>query len=87
MFHPECVAAVREAAEAVLGGEEGVEDISSGAGHDSVYTSLHCPTTMIFVPCKGGVSHNPEEYTTEEECAVGAEVLCQAVVRFDRRRE
>ncbi|KAH7136395.1 hypothetical protein EDB81DRAFT_802072 [Dactylonectria macrodidyma] len=85
-FHPDCIQAVREAAESVLGNTDGMADVSSGAGHDSVYTNMHCPTTMIFIPCKGGVSHNPEEYSSPEECAIGAEVLCQAVVRFDRKR-
>ncbi|KAH7139901.1 hypothetical protein B0J13DRAFT_68885 [Dactylonectria estremocensis] len=78
-FHPDCIQAVREPAESVLGTRDGAIDILRGAGHDSVYTSLHCPTTMIFIPCKGGVSHNPEEYSPPEECAIGAEVLCQAV--------
>lgn len=63
-----------------------MEDLSSGAGHDSVYTNKHCPTTMIFIPCKDGVSHNPAEYSSPEECAIGAEVLCQAVVRYDQKR-
>jgi acetylornithine deacetylase/succinyl-diaminopimelate desuccinylase-like protein len=39
---------------------------------------------MIFVPSKNGVSHNPEEYTSPEDCALGAEVLCQSVLRFDK---
>ncbi|KAF4982991.1 hypothetical protein FZEAL_1492 [Fusarium zealandicum] len=86
-FHPDCIQAVREAAESVLGSKDGMVDISSGAGHDSVHTSKHCPTTMIFIPCRGGVSHNPEEYSTPEDCAIGAEVLCRAVVRYDQRRE
>ncbi|KAF7550747.1 hypothetical protein G7Z17_g5500 [Cylindrodendrum hubeiense] len=85
-FHPDCIQAVRESAESVLGDPDGAVDISSGAGHDSVYTNMHCPTTMIFIPCKGGVSHNPEEWSSPEECAIGAEVLCQAVVRFDQKR-
>ncbi|KPM42370.1 hypothetical protein AK830_g4215 [Neonectria ditissima] len=85
-FHPDCIQAVRDSAESVLGDEDGMMDVSSGAGHDSVYASMHCPTTMIFIPCKGGVSHNPEEWSSPEECAIGAEVLCQAVVRYDRKR-
>ncbi|KAI7770499.1 hypothetical protein LZL87_002870 [Fusarium oxysporum] len=84
-FHPDCIQAVRESAESILGKDAAV-DISSGAGHDSVYTNKHCPTTMIFIPCKGGVSHNPEEYSSPEECTIGAEVLCQAVVRYDQKR-
>ncbi|KAG5785986.1 hypothetical protein H9Q73_000424 [Fusarium xylarioides] len=65
-FHPDCIQAVRESAESILGKDAAV-DISSGAGHDSVYTNKHCPTTMIFIPCKGGVSHNPEEYSSPED--------------------
>ncbi|KAI0112568.1 hypothetical protein GGR51DRAFT_46087 [Nemania sp. FL0031] len=86
LFHPDCIAAVRASAEAVTGDRKLVRDMSSGAGHDSVYTSRHCPTSMIFVPSKNGVSHNPEEYTSPEDCAIGAEVLLQSVLRFDRMR-
>jgi len=85
-FHPDCIAAVRAAAVSVTGSESLVREMTSGAGHDSVYASRRCPTSMIFVPCRDGVSHNPSEYTTPEDCAIGAEVLCQAIVRYDRLR-
>jgi acetylornithine deacetylase/succinyl-diaminopimelate desuccinylase-like protein len=85
-FHPDCIAAVREAAVSVTGSEDLVRDMVSGAGHDSVYASRRCPTSMIFVPCRNGVSHNPEEYTSPEDCAIGAEVLMQSVLRYDRLR-
>lgn len=84
-FHPACIEAVRASARAVLPGDEGLfRDMSSGAGHDSVYTSKRCPTSMIFVPSRNGVSHHPEEWTSPEDCALGAEVLCQSVLRYDR---
>ncbi|KAH9907151.1 amidase [Xylariomycetidae sp. FL2044] len=86
-FHPDCIAAVRAAAEVVTGDEKLVRDMNSGAGHDSVYTSRWCPTSMIFVPSKDGVSHNPEEFTSPEECAIGAEVLLQSVLRYDHMRQ
>lgn len=85
-FHPDCIQAVRDAAASVLSDANLVMGISSGAGHDSVYASQHCPTTMIFIPCRGGVSHNPEEWSSPEDCALGANVLCQAVLRYDRMR-
>lgn len=85
-FHPDCIAAVRAAAGSVLGDEDLMRDMVSGAGHDSVYASRRCPTSMIFVPCRNGVSHNPEEYTCPEDCAIGAEVLLQSVLRYDRLR-
>jgi beta-ureidopropionase / N-carbamoyl-L-amino-acid hydrolase len=43
------------------------------------------PTTMIFVPCAGGISHNEAESTSPDECAAGAQVLLNAVLEFDRR--
>jgi acetylornithine deacetylase/succinyl-diaminopimelate desuccinylase-like protein len=41
---------------------------------------------MIFTPCRNGVSHNPEEYCTPEDCGNGAQVLMQAILRYDRLR-
>jgi len=60
-------------------------DIISGAGHDAAYIARVAPTTMIFVPCAGGISHNEAESTSFEECAAGAQVLLNAVLEFDRR--
>ncbi|KAK8041950.1 hypothetical protein PG993_006473, partial [Apiospora rasikravindrae] len=89
VFHEDCIRCVREAAADVLGdGSEGlVRDVVSGAGHDSVYASRVCPTTMIFVPCRDGVSHNPAEYTSPEDCAIGAEVLMHSVLKYDALRQ
>lgn len=85
LFHQDCISAVCAAAKSVLGGEEGLyRDMTSGAGHDSVYASKRCPTSMIFVPSRNGVSHHPEEWTSSEDCALGAEVLCQSILRYDR---
>jgi N-carbamoyl-L-amino-acid hydrolase len=60
-------------------------DMISGAGHDAAYVSRVAPTTMIFVPCAGGISHNEAESTSFDECAAGAQVLLNAVLEFDRR--
>jgi N-carbamoyl-L-amino-acid hydrolase len=62
-------------------------DIVSGAGHDSVYIARVAPTTMIFVPSRGGISHNEAEWTSQEHCAAGAQVLLNAVLEYDRRLE
>lgn len=64
-FDQGCIASVKAAADALVGPEKWME-ITSGAGHDSVYTSKQCPTTMIFVPCRDGVSHHPTEYCSPE---------------------
>jgi beta-ureidopropionase / N-carbamoyl-L-amino-acid hydrolase len=60
-------------------------EMASGAGHDSCYVARVAPTTMIFVPCAGGLSHNEEESTSFDECSAGAQVLLNAVVEYDRR--
>ncbi|PWN52673.1 amidase [Violaceomyces palustris] len=60
-------------------------DIVSGAGHDSVYTAMHCPTAMLFVRCKDGLSHTPVEYSSPEDIEVGAKVLLDAVLSYDKK--
>ena len=72
---------VREGAE--LAGYT-TRDMASGAGHDAAYIARVAPTTMIFVPCLGGISHNEAESTTLEECGAGAQVLLNAVLAYDR---
>jgi N-carbamoyl-L-amino-acid hydrolase len=57
----------------------------SGAGHDAGYVSRVTPASMIFVPCKDGISHNEAEYSSKEQCAAGAQVLLQAVLNYDRK--
>ena len=87
-FDRDCIACVADSAKDLLGGEHGnlTQAMISGAGHDSVFTSHRVPTSMIFVPCKDGVSHNPAEYCSPEDCANGAQVLMGAVLRYDKLR-
>ena len=56
----------------------------SGAAHDSAYTARLAPTGMIFIPCRDGLSHNEIEHAEEGQCALGAQVLLDAVLEFDR---
>ncbi len=55
----------------------GIEPVrlTSGAGHDAVAVSNLTEIAMLFVRCKGGVSHNPAESVTEEDVAVAIDVL------------
>jgi allantoate deiminase len=39
----------------------------------------HVPAAMLFVPSRGGISHSPDEYTSPEQCELGARVLARAV--------
>ncbi|MCM3745092.1 Zn-dependent hydrolase [Sporosarcina luteola] len=50
-------------------------EMPSGAGHDTMNMATLCPTGMIFVPSKDGLSHNPAEYTSMEQLMAGAEIL------------
>ncbi len=81
-FAPELIECVRVGA-AKAGFNS--RDIISGAGHDAAYIARVAPTTMIFVPSLGGLSHNEAESTSLEECAAGAQVLLNAVLEYDRR--
>ena len=56
----------------------------SRAGHDALEMGRFTDMGMIFVPSEGGFSHSEVEYTTPEECAEGANVLLETVLRLDR---
>lgn len=92
-FHDDCIDCVQQSAEAVVADDASVSEskslvrtIMSGAGHDSVFTSKRVPTSMVFVPCKDGLSHHPEEFCSADDCASGASVILQAAIRYDRKR-
>lgn len=53
--------------------------VASGAGHDAVAMATLCPSAMLFVRCKGGVSHNPAELITVEDADIAARVLIETV--------
>lgn len=51
----------------------------SGAGHDAMYMATLIPSALIFVPCKNGISHNPDEMVDWDAVKPGYEVLLSAV--------
>lgn len=53
-------------------------NIPSGAGHDARYLHYICPTGMIFIPCKDGVSHNEAESILSSHATAGTRVLAEA---------
>ena len=71
------VAAIEDEARA-LG--HSVRQIPSGAGHDAQMFAPNCPTAMIFVPSRDGLSHNINEYTSPEQIGPGVDVLMQIVL-------
>ena len=53
--------------------------MTSGAGHDAQMLARIAPSAMIFVPSRGGISHNPREHTHDDQLALGAQVLLDVV--------
>jgi N-carbamoyl-L-amino-acid hydrolase len=51
--------------------------LQSPAGHDARYLHYFCPTGMIFIPCKDGISHNEAESITPADAAAGARILAE----------
>lgn len=76
-FAPELVQAVAASAE-----RHGMPHmpILTGAGHDAVYMARRFPTSMIFVPCKDGISHNEVEDADPAHLAAGCQVLCDVML-------
>ena len=58
-------------------------DLPSGAGHDAAFMSRICRSAMVFVPCRAGKSHAPEEWADRDAVAAGAAVILQAVKALD----
>jgi ureidoglycolate amidohydrolase len=54
----------------------------SRAYHDSLFMAQLCPTSMIFIPSRGGVSHRPDEYSSPEQIKNGALVLAHTLARL-----
>ena len=71
------MSAVREAAKDC---GYSMREIVSGAGHDACYVANVAPTSMIFVPCVDGISHNEIEDAKPEWITAGGNVLLRALL-------
>jgi N-carbamoyl-L-amino-acid hydrolase len=60
------------------------KSMASGAGHDMAFMSQVAPAAMVFIPCKDGLSHTPEEWASAGALAAGTEVLFEAILDVDR---
>jgi len=78
-FNQQCVEAV---ASAVTRLGYSHREMVSGAGHDACNVASVVPTAMIFVPCKGGISHNEAESAEPEHLEAGANVLLNALIEL-----
>jgi N-carbamoyl-L-amino-acid hydrolase len=72
IFHPQVIDIVERVSTSKT---PSVRRMPSGAGHDAQMLARVCPTSMIFVPSVGGISHNPAEHTEPEDLIAGANVL------------
>ncbi len=64
--------------------DEGVScmEVVSRAYHDSLFMSRIAPTAMLFIPCRGGVSHRPDEFASSSDIANGVLVLARALAKL-----
>ena len=76
-FDPSMVELVADTARSL---DYKVRKMPSGAGHDAQMFAPNCPTAMIFVPSRDGISHNIAEYTEPDHLCAGANVLLQALL-------
>jgi N-carbamoyl-L-amino-acid hydrolase len=77
-FDAECIDSVRNAVQTC---GYSAMDMVSGAGHDACNISAVVPTSMIFIPCAGGISHNEAENISAAEAAAGVNVLLHAMLQ------
>ncbi|MBW1721841.1 MAG: M20 family metallo-hydrolase [Deltaproteobacteria bacterium] len=81
-FSPDVRKAIRDAA-ALLGLD--TLDLISMAGHDAAHMNDVAQSGMIFIPCKGGLSHCPEEWTDIKDLVKGAQCLLQTLLLLDTK--
>jgi allantoate deiminase len=56
--------------------------LPSGAGHDAQVMARLCPAAMLFVRCRGGISHNPAEFASVSDMGVAIAALVRFIERF-----
>jgi N-carbamoyl-L-amino-acid hydrolase len=78
---PRVINALVEAAE-----ENGLpyKKMVSRAYHDSLFMARIAPVGMVFIPCRGGVSHRPDEYSAPQEIETGAKVLASTLAKLSQ---
>lgn len=59
----------------------------SRAYHDTLFMAREAPAGMIFIPCRGGVSHRPDEYSTPEQIAAGVAVLARTLAHLSYQED
>lgn len=70
--------------EAIVSKEIRPVSLVSGAGHDAMNFAGICPIGMIFVRSKDGISHNPLEFSSMDDCEIATDVLYETLLRLDK---
>lgn len=70
--------------EALAGAGQPVRRLVSGAGHDAMNMAALCPTAMLFIRCRGGVSHNPAEHVDPADAEIALTVMLGFIERLER---
>lgn len=79
----QCDGAILDAAAAACDASRVPYDrMISRAYHDSLFMARVCPTAMIFIPCRDGISHRPDEYSSPDDIATGVGVLAGTLARL-----
>ena len=60
--------------------------LNSGAGHDSKHITKVCPTGMIFIPCRKGISHHPAEFVKKKDMFAGTMVLAKTLIELANQK-
>jgi len=61
--------------------------LASGAGHDALFVSQIAPMAMVFVPCRQGKSHCPDEWADKKDLADGTETILGAILTLDHNAD
>ena len=83
-FHPQVVELISTIAKTHT---QAVVHMPSGAGHDAQMFARVCPSAMIFVPSVEGISHNPSEFTSQEDITLGSNILLQVLLQLAATKE
>jgi N-carbamoyl-L-amino-acid hydrolase len=76
-FDDELLALLRESAD-----DTPTLDMVSPAGHDAGWVARKVPTAMLFVPCRNGLSHHPDEWAEPEHLALATRVLAETLAKL-----
>jgi N-carbamoyl-L-amino-acid hydrolase len=83
-FHPQVIELISSVAKTHT---HAVVNMPSGAGHDAQMFARVCPSAMIFVPSVEGISHNPAEFTSPDDLALGTNILLQVLLQLAAIKE